>query len=288
MGIQLGPDYDLAVRLAALEQAVARLTANPLGSSFSQTQSDGTLGFELSQDPNSGGTAMAIRHGPQSPFSDTTSTPGTAQHPRFLYIGQLDSSKLPTDAIVDNDAGFVLLRDDGTPSIIVTQTGGVQVFDKGGVLVLATDEQTGGVATAVTYPQPQPVYPTLGYEQTSGSLTPTLISSFINYSPRLAYQVILSATSGAATGSAQIVLASYDGDGGVQNVVSSPVYSNTAGGVSGTYISQVIPLDESWIGKLVGFQVNAAAGSSPANVVCSQLYGVGTLTNVVNLVASVG
>lgn len=286
--VQLGPDYDLAVRFSAAEDAISRIQANPLGTNFSQSQSDGSIGFELFQDPASGGTALAVRHGPTSPFSDTTTTPGTVQHPRFVYIGQLDSTKLPTQAIVDRDAGFVLLRDDGTPMVVCTQSGGVQMFDKGGVLVYATDEVIGGLATAVTYPQPMPVYPTLGYEQTSSTLTPTLISSFINYSPSLAYQVILAASDGSASGTAQVVLAAYDSSGNAVASWSSQVHSNTGGGVTGTYISEVIPLTSEWIGKLVGFQVNAAAGTGAAYVVVSQLYGVGSATNVVSLASSSG
>lgn len=273
---QLGPDFDLAVRLARLEQQVAALQANPLGTAFGQTQSDGSLGFELAQDPNSGGTALGFRHGPTSPFSDTESTPGTPQHPRFLYIGQLDSTKLPTTAITDNDAGFVLLRSDGSPLLIVTDTGGIQMFDRGGKLLLSTDETNGGLATATAYPPPLP-NASLMSTVTAGTEQQLGYNQFINYHTQLTVGMSWSGLSGSTFHCAAQIA---DETPINPRTVIGQSHTSDSGTVGST--NEVLTLDETWIGHQVNVVIfaNTSTGGTPFNVVCNYCIGTGSAEQI--------
>lgn len=271
----LGPDFDLAQRLARLEAAIAGIQANPLGTSFSQSQSDGSIGFQLAQDPDSGGTALSVRHGPNSPFSDTTSTPGTPQHPRFLYIGQLDPAKLPVNAIVDTDAGFVLLRDDGSPSIIVTESGGVQVFDPNGALVLATDETNGGLATSLSYPTPQPVTPSNGNSINTVGFTLVHQSTFINLHTRLVFDTVGNSNTGGG-GTFNVAVE----NGATFEVISGPGYS-VPSGLAGISAHDELVVPASWVGQQVVAFCQATGGSGgPTYVNVQNVYGIGSTTSV--------
>lgn len=270
--VQLGPDYDLSVRLKNIEDAIARLTGNPLGSNFSQTQSDGTLGFELFQDTNSGATALGFRHGPNSPFTDSETTPGTVQHPRFLYIGQLDSAKLPTAAVIDNDAGFVLLRDDGSPMLVVTGTGGVQVFDKSGLLMLSTDETNGGLATSIAYPPPLP-NTSLMSTVTGGTEQQIGYNQFFNYHAQLTVGMSYS----GPPGSSFFCQVNIDDETPVNpRLVTGQSHVANGSGIGST--NEVLTLDETWIGHQVNVTIfaNTATPGTPMNLVCNYCLGTGS------------
>lgn len=271
----LGPDYDLAVRFQSAEDAIRRMQANPLGTNFSQSQSDGTVGFELFQDPDSGGTALGFRHGPNSPFTDSTTVPGTTQHPRFLYMGQLDSTKLPVSAVVDTDAGFVLLRASGVPILIVTDSGGIQVFDKGGNLVLGTDEVSGGISTAVYYPTPQSTSPGLVPQTANTASVGVASSSFINYSPRIHWDAIADMNGGGAGGGCSL---------GLTNLATGAVVNGVQHNNVSTFLNvgETITLDESWIGVSVLATVYASSATlgTPFYVSPLGLYGIGSQQTV--------
>lgn len=125
---QLGPAYDLAKRLAALEDQVRRLVANQIGQAFSATQSDGSVGMQVLQDPATGGTAMTFYQGPNTPRDAST-----GQHPELMYVGELFTGNTP------QDSGVIFQRPDATQSAVVGNRG-VQLKDPHGNQVFTTDE----------------------------------------------------------------------------------------------------------------------------------------------------
>lgn len=126
---QLGPQYDLASRIAALEDQVRRIQSNGLGQAFSSTQSDGTVGMQIGQSQGgSGSTAMVFYQG-----STTPRDPNTGLHKALLYIGELFAGG------VSVDSGALAYRPDGSQSLVVGNRG-VQILDKLGNTVLASDE----------------------------------------------------------------------------------------------------------------------------------------------------
>lgn len=124
----LGPDYDLAVRLKRVEDQLARMQENPLGQAFSATQSDGSVGWRVFQDPKTGATAMIWYQG-----TTTARDPNTGQHPILQYVGELYSGGQ------FEDSGLLWYRPDATGSGVVGNRG-VQLFDHKGNQVFATDE----------------------------------------------------------------------------------------------------------------------------------------------------
>lgn len=126
--VQLGPAYDAAVRLAAIERRLSRLESNPIGQAFSATQSDGSIGLQIGQDAATGATAMVFRQGPA-----TARDPNTDQHPQFVYLGQLYA-----DGVLE-DAGGIFSRPTGAESMVVGNRG-TQILDPGSHVVFSTDE----------------------------------------------------------------------------------------------------------------------------------------------------
>lgn len=125
----LGPEYDAAVRLRAVEERLARLEANPYGQLFSATQSDGSVGMQISQNAGgAGATAMVFYQGPT-----TSRDPSTNQHPTLLYVGELFSGG------VSIDSGARWNRPDGSAAEVIGNRG-VQIYDPHGHQVIATDE----------------------------------------------------------------------------------------------------------------------------------------------------
>lgn len=143
----LGPQYDLAARLAALEDTVRRMQSNPLAQAFSMTQSDGSVGMELGQDPGTGSGRWIVYQG-----TTTSRDPNTDQHPIFMYLGELVSN----GKIVNTGAIFV--RSGGQESMTIGD-GGAGILDKTGWAVFTTDETAGeGIANPwIPLPALQPV-----------------------------------------------------------------------------------------------------------------------------------
>lgn len=128
----LGPSADLAVRLANLEDQVRRLQQNPLGQAFSATQSDGSVGLQVYQDPTTGSLNWVLYQGPNS-----TRDPNTGLHPIMAYLGQLFSGGVPVDS------GVLFNRPNGVQSAVIGNRG-VQIFDAKHNQVFATDEYASG------------------------------------------------------------------------------------------------------------------------------------------------
>lgn len=130
--VQLGPQYDLAVRLSALEDLVRKLAGNQLGQAFSSTQSDGSLGMKIAQNlAGSGATALVFYQGPT-----TSRDPNTGLHPSLLYIGEL----FVGDTSVDS--GAIFFRPDGSESMVIGNRG-VQIIDTKQNTVVSSDETAG-------------------------------------------------------------------------------------------------------------------------------------------------
>lgn len=124
----LGPQYDLASRISQLEDQVRRLQQNPLGQAFSATQSDGSVGMRIYQDPTTGSTSMVFYQGPTA-----SRDPNTGLHPLLAYFGELFSGGVAVDS------GVLLYRPDGVQSAVIGNRG-VQIFDGDHNQVFATDE----------------------------------------------------------------------------------------------------------------------------------------------------
>lgn len=130
--VQLGPQYDLAKRIAQLEQLVAQLAANQLGQAFSATQSDGSLGMAMLQSTQGAGATQTVWYqGPNSPRD-----PNTGQHPLLVYIGQTVVGG------VFSDNAVIFLYPSGVESMTVG-AGGVGVLDTRGNVVFTTDAPSG-------------------------------------------------------------------------------------------------------------------------------------------------
>lgn len=260
----LGPDYDLAVRLRRLEDAVARLQANPYGQAFSSTQSDGSIGVQISEDPTSGATAMVFLQGPTS-----SRDPNTNQHPMLLYIGQLYSGGQPVDS------GAIWYRPTGTESAVIGNKG-VQIFDPKGNRMFGTDEYASGSSgEGLTDPflnLPFPValdaakYP----KTTSGSWTSIAQMEFIAVHSRLFHYARTYADSGT-TGNARIQL--VDGNA---NVVATGA---TAGIASGTFgsMADTLALPAGFYRQGYTLNVQAQVTSGTGNVYAQTFvcYGLG-------------
>lgn len=125
----LGPSFDLASRLAAIEDQLRRMQANPLGQSFSATQSDGSVGMSISQDiQGDGGTLTRWYQGPT-----TGRDPSTGQHPLLAYIGQVFVGGAPVDS------AMIFFRPGGSASLLLGSRG-VELLDTQSNQVFSTDE----------------------------------------------------------------------------------------------------------------------------------------------------
>lgn len=164
----LGPEYDLAARLAALEDTVRRMQANPLAQAFSMTQSDGSVGMELGQDPNTGSGRWIVYQG-----TTTSRDPNTDQHPTLMYLGELVDG---SGTLVDS--GLILFRPDGSESIVIGNKG-VGILDKHGDQIFTTDETDKGVADpSLHLGQPVALGTGLWPNTTSTSLTGVSMLAF--------------------------------------------------------------------------------------------------------------
>jgi hypothetical protein len=132
----LGPEYDLAQRLARLERNLLAVTSQ-LAQAFSATQSDGSVGLSIQQQlSNAGATVTTWYQGP-----NTARDPNSGLHQALLYIGQL---------VVGGSAstsGVIAFRPNGK-QIMVLGAGGFGLKDAQETLLIAPDETAGwGIAT---------------------------------------------------------------------------------------------------------------------------------------------
>lgn len=156
----LGPQYDFAARITALEDRLARLESNPIGQAFSTTQSDGSVGLSLGIDSQTGSFRWIVYQG-----STTARDPNTAQHPALMYLGELVDG---TGAFVDS--GLIMFRPDGSESLVVG-SGGVGVKDTAGNIVFSTDATSGqGLA--------RPYIPAAFYPARNGDFLTSTAASF--------------------------------------------------------------------------------------------------------------
>lgn len=271
--VQLGPDFDLAMRLKSVEDRLARLEANPLGEAFSTTQADGTEGLSIVRDTISGAVAMRLRHGP-------TSTVGAdGQHPTFFYMGQLDSTILaPSDTNIGK-AGAVWLREDGT-LIAVLGPAGVQLYDASGNPVVATDESVGAGFGAPSWEIPLGYWnPTAPNRQFVALTTPTdcVEVQFTVKAPtvHLGYQISTdAATAGAWQWRVVTANGTVTGQAGVVTAGNSVVTSDdialpmSVGGFS--LWNQVVTLICS---------ANVTSGTGNVYVLPQQAWQTGTVTH---------
>jgi hypothetical protein len=212
--MQLGPQYDLAARLAALEDQVRRMQSNGLGQAFSSTQSDGSVGMQIGQNPNgSGATATQWYQGPT-----TSRDPNTGLHPGLAYIGELFSGG------VSVDSGAIFARPDGSTSMVIGNRG-VQIVDKFNNTVVGTDEfGASPTGKGLAYPLIGygPALPSVGTNwpsTTAASLSSVAILSFPAQHAQVAWSGQVYCPAGT-TGQVQVQ---------INNGAAGPVHSCGAG-----------------------------------------------------------
>lgn len=230
---QLGPEYDLAQRVAKLERALSTVLQG-LGQAFSNTQSDGSIGMDISQSQD--GTGASRTRWYQGP--DSTTDPNTGQHPVFSYIGELAGGGTV------GTVGQIWCYPSGADMIVVNKDGYL-VFDQAGNIVRSGDSLSGeGIARPwLVINSPAPTFYSMWPSTTSTS--PTLIAQswFDAQQPKVYWSATLNADAGT-TGQVQLVL----NQGGSPSV-ATPLRTVAAGGT--TYINDVLTLpqpfwDQSW------------------------------------------
>lgn len=192
----LGLDYDLAKRLAAVERAVKLLAGNQLAQAFSATQSDGSVGLSITQASN-GATSFRVYQGPS-----TARDPNTGLHAALLYIGQLVVNGQPSTS------GLILTRPTGK-QIMTAGAGGFGLFDAQQNLIFAPDE-TSGVGIALPWlalPTPQPLGTSTWPGTTSTSWTAIAQASVNLQQPKIRWSASVYCPPGVS-GEVQLMLPS--------------------------------------------------------------------------------
>lgn len=256
----LGPNYDLASRLSALEDQVRRLQANPIGQAFSATQSDGSVGIQIYQDPGTGALNWVIYQGPNSPRD-----PDTGLHPIMAFLGQLFSHGSPIDS------GIIINRPTGTQSAIFGNRG-MQVLDTTGHQVVGTDEYgTGASGTGLNTPwiplgQPVGASPNgTGWPNTtSTTMAEVGLLAFPAQHSQITWYGITYLASGA--GSVQLAL-NNGAAGAVHNV-----------GAGFTYLNDTMPLGTWYWQEVLQLTANAqvTSGAGPIYFAVLGVWGCGT------------
>lgn len=163
----LGPEFDLAQRLTALERAVRNLGGQAMLQAASSTQSDGTVGLFIGE-TTGGATALIVYQGPGA-----STDPNTGQHPMLLYVGQLD-----VNGSVAN-SGVIASRPNGI-EIMTLGDGGCGIFDAFQNLMLASDEVAGWGLRDPWIPLPTPAPATAGnWPYTTNTSWTTIASSSV-------------------------------------------------------------------------------------------------------------
>jgi hypothetical protein len=249
----LGMDYDLAKRLAALERAVKMLGGNQLGQAFSATQSDGSVGLSITQAAGSGATAFRVYQGPNTPRD-----PNTGLHATLLYIGQLQDSGGGS-----LHAGLLCARENGKYYFTASPLGGFAVYDSNNNVVVAPDEGSGQGLALPWLPYPTPV--SMGTAQwpntTSTSWASIAQSAVFLQQPKMRWFATVYVPAGTAD--VQLLLT-----GGV---ALSPVHSVGAGF---TNIDEVLTVPAGHSFLEANYLVVNARVTSGAGPVYVQVFGI--------------
>lgn len=252
--VQLGPEYDLAVRLAALEARLAALESNGLAQALSMTQSDGSVGMALGQDEATGSGRWIFYQG-----VTTSRDPETGLHPTLMYVGELYSSGTPVDS------GMIMYRPDGSQSMTVG-AGGAGFLDKGRRTVVSTDETSGeGLARPhIPLPTPQATDSSKWITTTAAGWTEIAASVAEMQQPKIRWD-------GEATGTGDVQLLVKDFSSGA-TLASSSVWSPGGGPFAWP---DTFSLPAGLFGQKVVLSVQArATGGTSVSYVTRALYGV--------------
>lgn len=263
----LGPQYDLATRLATLERLVAQLAANQIGQAFSATQSDGSVGMQVVQSTTgSGSTAMIFYQG-----ANTTRDPNTGAHPRLLYIGELFAGG------VSVDSGAIAHRPDaGNTQSLVIGNRGTQILDPLGHQVLATDEYgnspsgEGLTSPILALASPVATGSSSWPKTNSTSLGTVAQSEFVAQHPHV-WWVAQAVCDAGVNGSVQAQIVGASGA-----VATGPAHTVT--GTTFINISDTLVLPAGFWRQTYAFEVQAQVTSGTGNIYCQTLLlnGMGT------------
>lgn len=245
----LGPDFDLSVRLKAIEDQLRGQQANPIGQAFSTTQSDGTLGWTVQMEPTTGTTFMAFFQGPDTGFQ-----PGEANHPALLYVGQVYEGGR------NIDGGVLIARPDGVHYLASFTTAGSTLWDAAGNAVVGTDETAGEGLSSPTLPIPLPVATGVGSwpkTTTSGSIAE---SGFVAQHAEASWSGFAITDSGT-TGTVQVVV--VDGTG---STVASGASRNVTS--SSFTTADVVTLPAGFWQQQYTVEVQASVTGGTGNVYC--------------------
>lgn len=256
----LGPQYDLAARLSAVEDQLRRMQQNPIGQAFSATQSDGSVGWQVYTDPTTGSQAMVFYQGPT-----TARDPNTGLHQALAYFGELFSGG------VADDSGILFYRPNGATSAVVGNRG-LQVFDAIGHQVFGTDEYGSspsgqGLNTPwVGYGQPVSAGPTgTGWPNTTSTSLAQV--GFLQF-PAQHAQITWYGATYLASGAGKVQVT-------VNNGAAGAVHSVGAGF---TYVNETVPLGTWSTHEVLQFAMNAAvtSGAGPIYFVVFGVWGCGS------------
>lgn len=244
----LGPDYDMAVRLKALEDRLARLEANPYGQALSMTQSDGSIGLSFHQDPTSGAARLAVHQGP-----DTARDPATNQHPDFLYLGEGYINGTPIGAAM-------LLYYENSQLLAAFDSQGFELFDPQGNIIASNDQLSGEGLGDPWLPLALPTATGVGsWPQTATSGT-IASAQFRAMHPKVQWSGVAYSDSGV-TGTVQVTVT----DGGGHIVASGQTY-NLPGGSFVNYGFEVVSLPQPFWGSTYTLNITAQVTGGTGNV----------------------
>ena len=251
----LGPDYDLAVRLKRVEDTLARMGLNPLGQALSASQSDGTLGMSVLQD-FAGITVTRWYQGPSTPKD-----PQTGQHPMLIYIGQTVSGGLPSDN------AMLCFYPSGGESMVVG-TGGVGVLDTKGNTVFTPDQTAGeGLATPwIPLPMPQVADASKWPSTTATSWAEIARCYPLDQHPKIQW----SGSSYAPSGTGQVQLVVKDFSSNV--LASSPVHTASSGFAQWTDVI-TMPAGQYGQNHFISVMAQLTSGTGSVGAITYSLYG---------------
>lgn len=259
----LGPQYDLAARIAALEDTVRRMQSNPLAQAFSMTQSDGSVGARLGQDPATGSAGWWFYQG-----TTTARDPNTDQHPPLMYVGEVFEGNVPVDSAV------LFFSTSGVERGQIGGSIGTRFLDDKGNIAFNTDETSGEGLAEPWLPLPMPAPTVLSaWPNTNATSWGTVAQNeFRAQHPKVWWTAYADADAGT-NGQVRAVI--------IDAGTGSPVVTGTTFPVTGgsvIAVSDTVTLPAGFWAQAYSLQVQCQVTSGTGNVYCQTLTAYGRQT----------